>query len=98
MADDAPLPRFPLLSARFVAKAVPEPHEPFEYPATLAPDGGGTEGAAAGVGTNQAETSFAKCRKFLAKSDKTRAEEWKDGIQTQLLVVRVVNLFEHRTH
>jgi len=89
MSDDAARPNFPLLPPRFIPKPVPGPEEPFEYPKALAHDDGGTDGADdGGGGSTQAESSFEKCRKFLVKSDDARAQEWNDGIQTQLVVVR----------
>ena len=88
MADATAQPGLPLLPDRFIGKAIPGPGEPFEYPSALELDDGGTKGGSgAGSGEPKAETSYEKCRTFLVQSDKARAEEWKDGIGTQLLVV-----------
>lgn len=89
MATDTPQRKFYRLPDQFVATAVPSPEEPFEYPSVLALDDGVVKGeGGAGAGESKVETSYEKCRKFLVDSDKARAEEWKDGIGTQLLVVR----------
>jgi len=80
--DSAPPLKLHLPERLFLSgKPVPEETKPFSA-------GNGVSV----VGSIAENGPLEKCRTLLTASDKARAEDWRDGIQTQLVVVRTLFL------